>query len=84
MEEVGKNYRVTDVTGMMYVGRLVEVLGPYCWRLEDAAWVAVTGRLSVFVADGRADGMEVEPVGEICVHWASWSPWRHDTFAEAI
>lgn len=81
---VGDCYRVTDVTGMMYVGRLVEVHGPYCWTLADAAWVASTGRLHEFVRDGRAANMEVEPVGEITVHWASWGPWKHKPFREAV
>ncbi len=79
----GECYRFTDVTSMIYVGRLVEVTGPHTVILEDAAWVASTGRLHEFIRNGRADNMEVEPVGVQCVHWAGWGPWDKPLFKDA-
>lgn len=80
----GECYLFTDATAMIYVGRLVEVTGPHTAVLEEAAWVSVTGRLSEFMRAGRAGGMEVEPVGVQCVHWAGWRPWPFPLFAEAV
>ena len=80
----GECYLFTDVTAMIYVGRLVRVLGPHTAVLDDAAWVSETGRLHVFMREGRADGMEVEPVGVQCVHWAGWRPWPHKLFPESV
>lgn len=84
MEE-GNNYRVTDSTGMMYVGRLQSVIGPHTWILEDAVWVAETGtRLGEFIKGKTNESTEVEPVGVICVHWASWGEWKHKLFTRAM
>jgi hypothetical protein len=82
--EVGKNYLVESVTSSLYVGCLVSVDGPHTVTLADAAWVCETGRLHTFMRQGRASGMEVEPVGTICVHWATWRPWPHALFPEAV
>jgi hypothetical protein len=82
--EVGRNYLVESITANLYVGRLVSIEGPHTVVLADAAWVADTGRLHLFLRDGQAPQMEVEPVGVRCIHWASWSPWSHDLFTESI
>lgn len=76
----GECYIVTDVTSMIYVGRLVLHDGPRI-VLEEAAWVADTGgRLNQFTKDGRAEGMEIEFVGHRTICWAGWSPWPHKPF----
>ena len=81
----GKNYLVESVTSKLYVGRVVSVSeGPHTVILEDAAWISDTGRLHQFMRTGRADGMEVEPVGIKGIHWAEWSPWPFECFKEAI
>ena len=80
---VGQTYFVQTCT-KDWVGRLVSVDGPYSLTLEDASWVAESGRLHVFVRDGRADGMEVEPVGVVAVQWVNWIPWPHELFTEAV
>jgi hypothetical protein len=80
----GECYSFTDATSMIYVGRLVRVDGPYVVVLDDAAWVSETGRLSVFMRTGVADGMQIEPVGVRTVHWVGWSPWSHKLFREAV
>jgi hypothetical protein len=83
--EIGKNYLVESVTSNLYVGRLVDAsIGPHTLILEDAAWISNTGRLHEFMRTGRAENMEVEPVGIKCIHWASWSPWPFENFKEAI
>lgn len=80
----GECYRFTDVTSMIYIGRLVEVVGPHTAVIEDAAWIASTGRLHEFVRNGRVAGMEVEPIGVRCIHWAGWEPWPHKLLREAV
>lgn len=79
---IGQCYFVRTVTDY-WVGRLAAI-GPHSLTLTDASWVAVTGRLSAFMRDGKAQGMEIEPVGAICVQWLTWSPWPHDLFTEVI
>lgn len=81
--EVGKTYFVQSCT-KDWVGRLVSIDGPYTVTLEDAAWVALSGRLHAFVRDGQADGMEIEPVGVVCVQWVNWIPWDHALFKDPV
>jgi hypothetical protein len=81
--EVGKTYFFQTCT-KDWVGRLHSVDGPYTVTLTGASWVADSGRLSVFVREGRAEGMEVEPVGVVCCQWVNWIPWPHKLFTEAV
>jgi hypothetical protein len=84
--EVGQNYFVRTVTDY-WIGRLVSVDAPYTVTLVDLAWVANTGRLHIFVRDGAAPGMEIEPYPdghEQAIHWLTISPWPHALFREAI
>ena len=78
--EIGKTYLVVNLGAHTYVGRLVEVLNPFEVALEDASWVANTGRLHVFVERGRADGMEIEPVGQVNTRYQSIIWWPHKLF----
>lgn len=80
---VGQTYFVETCT-KDWVGRLVSIDGPYTLTLEEASWVADSGRLHIFMRDGKADGMEIEPVGIKCVQWVAWSPWPFPLFKEAI
>lgn len=82
--EPGKLYLVESVTSNLFVGKCASIEGPHTVLLTDAAWIADTGRLHRFMKDGKADGMEVEPIGTRCIHWASWAPWPHKLFEEAI
>lgn len=82
--EIGKNYMVESVVGKIYVGKVVSVEGPHTVLLEGAAWIAQTGRLHVFLRDGKADGMEIEVVRSKCIHWAEWSQWNHKLFTESV
>ncbi|MCA1685801.1 MAG: hypothetical protein LC745_07395 [Planctomycetia bacterium] len=81
--EEGQTYHVRTATDH-YVGELSSVDSPHTVTLRRASWVANTGRLSEFVARGRADGMEVEPVGTVMLHWSAIIPWPHELFAKAI
>ncbi len=67
-----------------WVGRVVSIDGPYTVVLEEASWVADSGRLHVFVKEGRADNMEIEPVGIQCIQWLNWGPWLHPLFMETV
>jgi hypothetical protein len=67
-----------------WVGRLVSIDGPYTIVLEDASWVAESGRLHLFVKNGKADGMEIEPVGVVSCQWVNWIPWPHSLFKESV
>ncbi len=80
---IGETYFVQTCT-KDWVGRLVSIDGPYTVTLEEASWVAESGRLHVFVRDGRADSMEIEPVGVVCCQWVNWIPWPHDLFTEVV
>lgn len=79
---IGQNYFVRD--GVDYwIGRLKGV-GPHCVYLEDAAWIASTGRLHIFMREGSAPNMEVEIHGDVCVQWRTWSVWKHPLFKESV
>ncbi len=79
----GQSYFVRTVTDY-WVGELVSVDGPRELTLKGAAWVANTGRLHEFVRDGRAEGMEIEPVGTVMCSWLAVLPWPHPLFREAV
>lgn len=67
-----------------YVGRIVSFPGPKIVELADASWVSESGRLSVFIAKGKADNMDIEPVGRIACSWNDIIDWPHPLFKEAI
>jgi hypothetical protein len=82
--EVGKTYFFRNPAADSYVGRLVEAIDPFTVALEDASWVAQSGRLHVFVRDGRAPEMEIEPVGNVNTRYQSVIDWPHELFTEAV
>lgn len=57
--EVGKSYLIRTVT-LYQVGRVVAVSGQFV-KLEDASWIADTGRFADALKTGNFN--EVEPVG---------------------
>jgi len=69
-----------------YVGRVVAIESPFSVVLEQAAWVANSGRFHEFLRDGRADGMEIEPCGErlVGVRYDDWFEWPFPLFTEAV
>ena len=83
MLAVGQCYLIESITSNLYVGRLLAISPLGDVILGEAAWVSETGRLHEFMARGRTDGMEIEPIGTRCIRYASWSPWPHPLFTEA-
>jgi hypothetical protein len=82
--EINKSYFVRTDTDH-WVGRLVEIDGPYTVTLTDAAWVAHSGRLHEFMRKGTASGMEVEPIyWPIMIHYRAIIEWPHSLFPEAV
>ncbi len=83
--EVGKHYMVINSTDKTFVGRLRAVVDPFTVALEDAAWIAESGRLHEFIRDGKAANMEVEVVGTVVrARWSAIIPWPHDLFYESV
>lgn len=75
---VGKNIIIRTVT-MIQVGKLVGVT-PHELVLEDAAWVADTGRFSECLATGNVNECEPFPVGQVIVGRGAVidaCEWRH-------
>jgi len=62
---IGKNYMIRTVT-MIQVGKLVKVTGQEL-VLKDAAWVADTGRFTIFLREGEVNEVEIFPDGEVIV-----------------
>ena len=82
--EIGKNYFVRTVSDH-WIGKLVAIKGPYTVVLENPAWIADTGRFHVFLRDGKADNMEIEPtLVPKMVQWLDISPWKHGLFNKAV
>ena len=67
-----------------WVGRVAAIPGPYTVVLVEASWVADSGRLHEFIASGKTQQMEIEPVGQVAVQWVNWIPWPHELFTEAV
>lgn len=75
--EIGKPYFIRTVT-YFATGRVKAIVGQFL-VLEEAAWIADTGRFSDALAKGVMD--EVEPIeGEMFINTASITdafPWNH-------
>ena len=63
--QIGKNYFIRTVT-MIQVGRLIKVTEQEL-VLEDAIWVADTGRFTQALENGDLDEVETFPAGEVIV-----------------
>lgn len=82
---IGQTYYVVNPGADSYVGRLVAIIDPFTVALEDASWVAESGRRHLFIRDGKADGMEIEPVGFVAAaRYQSIIRWPHELFTEAV
>jgi len=81
---VGETYFTRNPGADNYVGRLVEIIDPFTVRLEDAAWVAESGRLCEFCRNGKTAQMEIEPVGDCITRYQAIIKWPHTLFKEAI
>lgn len=74
---IGKKFFIRTVTYHL-VGKLTKIIGNL-WQLEDASWVADSGRFMNAIKNGSLD--EVEPVGDAFVNSNSIVdifPWKHD------
>lgn len=60
--EVGKNYFIRSVTHY-YTGRLTDIVGEWL-VLDEASWIADTGRFHDFLKDGKCNEYEsfISPV----------------------
>jgi hypothetical protein len=76
--EVGKCYFIRGIT-MYYTGRVIDITVSDI-VLEDAAWIASTGRFSDFLKTGCAE--EVEPFQDAVIvsrrSIVDVTPWMHD------
>ena len=74
---VGKKFFFRTVT-YHTVGRVVRMIG-HIAVLEDASWVADSGRFTQAIKNGTLS--EVEPVGECYLNTQTivdFFPWKHD------
>jgi hypothetical protein len=74
---IGKKLFIRTVTYFM-VGKVVKRVGNM-FEMENASWVADTGRFMNAIKDGTLS--EVEPVGQTWVNFHSvvdMFPWTHD------
>ena len=80
--KIGKNYFLRTVTHY-YTGKLKAIYSD-CFVLEEAAWIADTGRVFDFLRDGKVN--EVEPfVSDIIVPKGSlvdMTEWTHKLFKD--
>lgn len=74
--KVGESYFIRTVTYHL-VGRVVKITGKFI-ELEDASWIADSGRFSNAIKEGKLD--EIEPVGNAIVNSDAITdafPWVH-------
>ena len=75
-EMIGKCFFFRTVT-YHFIGRVVGVFGGML-RMEEASWVADSGRFSDAIKTGTLD--QVEPLGEWYVNFQTvtdFGPWKH-------
>lgn len=74
---VGKSWFFRTVTYHM-TGRVKKIFGTFA-VIEDAAWIADSGRFMQAIKDGKLS--EVEPVGDAVINLTTvvdFFPWKHD------
>jgi len=74
---VGKKFFFRTVTYYL-VGRVIKIIGSIA-QLEDASWVADSGRFTQAIKEGTLN--EIEPVGECYLNIQTivdFFPWKHD------
>jgi acetolactate synthase small subunit len=67
--KIGQNYQIRTVT-MIYTGRVVQV-SHHEVIIEDAAWIADTGRFSNALRTGSYSEVEPYPDGKVIIGRAS-------------
>lgn len=75
-----------ETFGKHYLGR-VRSADLTTVTLEEASWVADSGRFGTFLKIGRSDGMEVELIGEFelqIMYISAKYPWAHELPKETI
>ncbi len=78
---VGKKWFFRTVTYHL-IGKVVKRMGNF-FILENASWVADSGRFMSAIKDGHLD--EVEPVGDAIINIGSvtdFFPWKHELTKE--
>jgi hypothetical protein len=83
--KIGKNYLISTVT-TYELGRLVAV-GEHELVIEDAAWVAYTGRFGEALKSGKIDEAEPYPSGPVIVGRGgiiTAAIWDHELIRSAI
>ena len=83
---IGQIYFVENPQGKSFVGRLTHILDPFTVALEEASWVANSGRYHQFCRTGNGGpNMEIEPCGRVpAARYQSIVDWPHKLFTEAI
>lgn len=82
---IGNNYYVDNPGAKSFVGRLTAIIDPFTVSLEDASWVSDSGYLSDFIKNGKANNMEIEPVGNAPrVRYQAIIEWPHELFYREI
>ena len=86
--EVGDTVFVRANTRDDYVGRIVDIPGPFTVVLDQCSWVASSGRFNEFIQRGEPanrDNLEIEPMGDgVAVNWSLIMRWPHKLFTEPI
>ena len=75
-DAIGQSFFFRTVTYHL-IGRVKKIIGNI-WELEDAAWIADSGRFATAIKDGTLN--EVEPVGRAFINFDSvtdFFPWCH-------
>lgn len=77
---VGQNYFIRTITHY-YTGRLKEVVGQWL-VLDDASWIADTGRFHDFLKDGKCNEYEsfIESVMVPIASIIDVTIWKHGLF----
>ena len=73
---IGEKFFIRTVTYHL-VGKLTKIIGNL-WQLEDASWVADSGRFMNAIKDGTLN--EVEQVGDAFINIdtvVDFFPWKH-------
>ncbi len=81
---IGRTYFVDNPSAKSFVGRLVAIIDPFTVALEDASWVANTGRFHLFRKGTLDTNCELEPCGKVlCARWQSIHEWDYPLPTEA-
>ena len=81
---IGNTYFVENPGAKSFVGRLVAIVDPFTVALEDASWIANTGRYHLFCRGEYDQNTEIEPAGYLpCVRYQNIVEWPYSLPTEA-